>query len=91
MTVSTNLNDLGRQATVTIRATGIRRFRLRMWLGGKLLTLAARIMPVNLQIIDGTEPAPPLRTDGPRFRREDLAELIRQINDHQSNGPRLGV
>ena len=45
------MRDLMRTATLTIQLRGVRRFRLRVWLGLHLMRLAAAVMGVGVSIV----------------------------------------
>lgn len=45
-----NANKLARSVTLTIRITGMRRFRFRMWCAIRLIKLAAFICPATVVV-----------------------------------------
>jgi hypothetical protein len=42
---------LAKNLTMTVRITGLRRLRCRFWLGGLLVSLAARVMGCGIEVI----------------------------------------
>lgn len=56
-TVKINLAGGLRQASVMLKAVGVRRFCVRLWLGRKVLWLAASILGCGFTIDDDTRKA----------------------------------
>ncbi len=48
--VEVNAGELMHHTTMHIRITGVRTFRARIWLGVRLISLAARIMGMGVQV-----------------------------------------
>ena len=47
---SVNVNQVMRNVTMTITLRGVKTFKFRLWLGGKLLALAGRVIGCGIQI-----------------------------------------
>jgi hypothetical protein len=43
--------DAMRDMTITVRITGMKELRLRLWIGVRLVRLAARIMGMGIEVV----------------------------------------
>lgn len=50
-----NAGEVCKNVTMTVRVTGMRKWRFRLWLGMQLLRLTAWVFPVNVLIVEGME------------------------------------
>ena len=53
-----HLPDMMQRVTLHVTVTGQRRVAIRVWLGSKLILLAARIMGCGIEITTDTKTAP---------------------------------